>query len=125
MSKSSEANNGQEVIALYKQYLDLDEKIGTAKKAKSVVVASLTKEVLEKYPVLSEKEVKHQVVDCKWMGSVLNRLHDEMTTLTQRITDCISSLAERYAATLGETTTKVNDLEKEVLASLHGMGFVM
>lgn len=125
VKKALKQTTDTDVIALFEKFLELDDKLGTAKKAKSVVVANLTKEVLEKYPLLSEKEIKHLVVDCKWMGSILNRLHDEMTTLTQRISDCISSLAERYAATLGETTTKVNDLEKEVLTSLQGMGFVM
>ncbi len=115
----------KEVIAIYKQYLDLDDKLGTVKKAKSVVVANLTKEVLVKYPVLSEREIKHLVVDCKWMGSVLNRLHYEMTTLTQQITNRVTSLYERYATTLGETTSAVSELENEVLASLHDMGFTL
>ena len=71
---------------------------------------------------MTEDEIKHLVVDCKWMETISHRLEDEMTALTQQIADNVTTLTERYAETLGETTSTVNELEKQVLGSLEEMG---
>lgn len=115
----------QEQKQVYLLYISLDKGISMQKKAVSEAIAELTKKVVEKYPELTEDEIKHLVVDCKWMETISHRLEDEMTALTQQIADNVTTLAERYAETLGETTSAVNELEKQVLGSLEEMGFTL
>ncbi len=114
-----------ETIAVFKEYLEKNDELATYKSQLKEALASLTKAVIKKYAELSEEDIKHLVVDNKWMHELTCHLQDEMTTLTQQITDRVNALVERYAETLGSTTEKVNDLERKVMASLEEMGFTL
>ena len=57
------------------------------------------------------------------MKDIDERLNDEMNALEQQISDRVLAVEERYETTLGETTERVNDLEKSVLESLKEMGY--
>lgn len=113
----------EETIAVLKEYIDLNKELDTLKAQLKSKVADLTKKVIEKYGALSEDEVKHLVVDCKWMKAILSRLTDEMTAVTQGIADNVTTLAARYAQTLGAASSEVAELESKVMASLEEMGF--
>ena len=113
----------EETIAVLKEYIDMNNALDSVKAVKKEEVAALTKKVIEKYAALSEDDVKHLVVDCKWMKSILSHLHDEMTAVTQQIADNVNTLTARYAKTLGDATAEVSELEGKVMASLKEMGF--
>lgn len=83
----------------------------------------LTAAVVKKYADLSESEVNMLVVERKWLASIIGGCEALMQNVTHQISSEVTALAERYETTLGETTTAVNDLEKNVLASLQEMGF--
>lgn len=123
VKKAVNTTTDTEVKALFNQYLDLDGKISAAKTALKKAVAELTTKIVAKYAALSEDEIKHLVVDCKWMANISSRLQDEITMLTQQIADRVSTLSARYAQTLSETKKDVEGYEKEVNAFLLEMGF--
>lgn len=112
-----------ETIDIFRRYLEMNEELSSFKSKIKEEIGSLTSKILEKYPLLSEDDIKHLVVECKWMDSITNRLQGEMTSLTQQITDGVSVLYERYSTTLGETSNSVKNLEEKVLSSLKEMGF--
>ena len=87
--------------------------------------SQLTDAVVAKYSVLTEDEIKMLVVERKWLASVISGCKALMQNVTHRISNDITALVERYETTLSETTNAINDLEKEVLASLQEMGFTV
>ncbi len=109
--------------AVLQKYLDLDGKIAKTKSTLKSEKQKLTADIVAAYSDFTDDDVKHLVVDCKWMKAILSRLSDEMTAVSQRIADNVITLHARYAHTLGETTKTVAELESQVLASLKEMGF--
>lgn len=114
-----------ETLELIKRYLDLNVELTDTKDKLKEKVAALTAAIIEAYNQFTEDDVKHLVIDCKWLSAVTNRLQDEMTALTQQITGRVTAVAERYAETLGCINEQVNDLESKVLASIEEMGFAL
>lgn len=109
--------------AILEQYLKLsEEQTETNKKIKDSKV-DLDKKLLGKYKTLSETEIKTIVVDEKWMTTVENNLKNEMQRISQRLTQRIKELAERYEQTLTQLNDEVTELEKKVNAHLSKMGF--
>ena len=114
-----------ETKAVFKLYLDKNDKLKEVKSELKEIVMALTKAVIEKYAALTEGEIKQLVIERKWMYAITNHLLEEMTTLTQQITSRISTVANRYAETLSCTTQKVSEIESRVLGSLKEMGFTL
>jgi type I restriction enzyme M protein len=80
--------------------------------------------VIERYKTLTETEIKQLVVDDKWMASIERSVKTEMERISQRLTQRIKELAERYETPLPKQTTDVAELEEKVTAHLQKMGFV-
>ena len=59
----------------------------------------------------------------KWMTVLERDLKSEMERISQRLTQRIKELAERYETTLPQQTTEVANLETKVNAHLAKMGF--
>lgn len=111
----------QAVLELYLKLLD-DQTEGN-KKIKEAI-ADLDKKVIERYKTLTEIEIKQLVVDDKWMASIEQSVKTEMERISQRLTQRIKELAERYETPLPKQTTDVTELEEKVTAHLQKMGFV-
>jgi len=80
--------------------------------------------VIERYKTLTVDEIKQLVVDDKWMASIARSVKTEMDRISQRLTQRIKELAERYETPLPKQTTDVAELETKVSAHLQKMGFV-
>ena len=76
----------------------------------------------EKYPHLTEVEVKTLVVDDKWMARLAAAVHGELNRVSQTLTGRIRELAERYAAPLPKLTDEVEALAARVDEHLKKMG---
>lgn len=63
------------------------------------------------------------VVDDKWMATIDRDIHTEMDRISQRLTQRIKELAERYETPLPKQTVEVSELEKRVNGHLEKMGF--
>ena len=63
------------------------------------------------------------MVDDKWMAAIDRDIHSEMDRISQRLTQRIKELAERYETPLPQQNQQVTELEQAVNAHLHKMGF--
>lgn len=110
--------------AVLEQYLKLlDDQTEINKKIKEAT-ADLDKKVIERYKTLTETEIKQLVVDDKWMASIERSVKTEMERISQRLTQRIKELAERYETPLPKQTDEVKNIEEKVNAHLQKMGFV-
>ena len=80
--------------------------------------------MIERYKALTEDEIKQLVVNDKWMASIERNVKTEMDRISQRLTQRIKELAERYETPLPKQTTDVAELENKVSTHLQKMGFV-
>ena len=92
---------GEELTVL-KDYLALFDKESTADKKVKAAQKKLDKLLLEQYKKLTEGEVKTLVVDDKWLASISQGIKTELDRISQRLTQRIKELAERYDKTLPE-----------------------
>ncbi len=76
----------------------------------------------EKYPQLSEEEVKTLVVDDKWLVVLAAAVQGELARVSQRLTGRIRELAERYAVPLPKLEAEVDELAAKVARHLAKMG---
>ena len=104
-------------------YLSLIDKQAALNKKIKEALADLDKKVIERYKTLSLEEIKQLVVDDKWMTVLERDVKTEMERISQRLTQRIKELAERYETPLPKQTEKVNILEEKVNEHLLKMGF--
>lgn len=105
------------------QYLNLTSKIGGIKSAIKRSETELDQLAHDKYPELSEAEIKVLVVDDKWLSAIDKAVHGEMNRINQALTVRIKELAEQYETPMPKQTRKVASLEKKMNAHLEAMGF--
>ncbi|MGH8121429.1 MAG: hypothetical protein ACREPT_01510, partial [Rudaea sp.] len=74
-------------------------------------------------PRLTEAEIKTLVVDDKWLATLDAAIHGEMDRVSQRLTQRVKELAERYETPLPQLTSHVIELEAKVNEHLEKMGF--
>ncbi len=94
------------------------------KKAIKKADAELDKLAYEKYPELTEEEVKVLVIENKWLTSLETAIHGEMDRISQALNRRVKELADRYDTPLPKMTDSVADLEVKVSAHLERMGFI-
>ncbi len=104
-------------------WLKLCNDEAAAKKAIKDAEEALDGKALAKYPTLSKDEVKTLVVDDKWLGSIAATIHGEMDRISQTLTQCVKTLAERYETPLPQGVSQVPELERKITHHLEEMGF--
>jgi len=110
-------------LEILKQYLKLLEQEAEYNKKIKEAQSALEKKVLDKYRALSVEYIKTLVVEDKWLARVEQDVQSEIQRVSQRLTDRIKELAERYKSTLPRLTAQVVELEKKVNEHLDKMGF--
>jgi len=113
----------KEETAILKQYLDLLSKQAATNKNIKQAESALDEKLYAKYPLLTEAEVKQLVVDSKWMQTIESNIKGEIDHISQRLTNRIKELADRYDTPLPAIDQDVKDLENKVNAHLTKMGF--
>lgn len=129
---AAEAETAYGEQAILEQYLELIDKQTELNKKIKEAEAELDKKALAKYgsvktqgiAPLTETDIKQLVVDDKWMASIERSVKTEMERISQRLTQRIKELAERYETPLPKQTIDVAELEAKVTAHLQKMGFV-
>lgn len=121
--KVLDKKNDAEEIGILQKYLSLKSDISLNKKIIKELKYDLLTALIVKYGNLSEKEIKHLVIDKKWFASLCERLEGEMQRISQQLTTKVTALAERYAQTLSEIDSEIADLEAKVNAHLKQMGY--
>jgi type I restriction enzyme M protein len=74
----------------------------------------LDKQVIEKYPQLSEDEVKTLVVDDKWLSAIKGQIDGEVEAISRSLTQRVNELAGRYEKAVVEIDKEVDELEERV-----------
>ncbi len=116
--------DAKEEITVLKAWLKLlARQADTTKKIKDAE-GKLDKKVYAKYPALTKDEIKTLVVNDKWMATIEKAIKTEMDRISQRLTQRIKELAERYETPLPAQTAEVKELESKVTEHLEKMGFV-
>ena len=105
------------------QWLDLKEEETQLKKKLEELEALVDRQAYEHYPRLKEAEIKTLVVDDKWLGALDAAVRGELDRITQRLTQRVKELADRYEAPLPAVAKRVEDLQSLVDGHLARMGF--
>lgn len=111
-------------LKVLKAYLKLIEQEAEVTKEIKLLTQFLDKYVLTKYGNITQDEIKMLVVDDKWMVTLQQAINSEMERISQRLTQRIKELAERYETPLPELTSRVDELTSRVEAHLEKMGMV-
>ena len=93
-----------------------------AKKAHKEAQEKLDLAVFAHYPKLTDNDVKILLVEDKWKASLFGAVEAEIERVTQRLTNRIKELEERYNATLSDIIQNLAELEGKVLSHLKMMG---
>jgi type I restriction enzyme M protein len=119
-----------EETKILQSYLDLLNKQSVINKKIKDAEKDLDNRIYTKYSVkthsrasLIEEEIKTLVVDDKWMQSIEKAVKNEIDHISQRLTNRIKELAERYETPLPVIDKEVQALERKVNAHLKKMGF--
>jgi type I restriction enzyme M protein len=110
-------------LSILKKYLEKLEKIEWLNKKLKELYAELYDKIREKYKILKINEIKDIVVDDKWMATLYNDVQSEMQRISQKLTQRIIELTERYESPLSDLNNEIKELEKKVCSHLNKMGF--
>jgi len=113
-----------EEIKLLETYLKHSDKIAELNKKIKQTQKDLEQKVWDKYKTLSDDEIKTLVIDDKWISHLESAVQNEMQRISQRLTQRIKELADRYETPLPIQLDEVKALEKKVNAHLAKMGFI-
>lgn len=78
----------------------------------------------DKYPTLTEEEIKELLVNRKWYYTIFEGISALYAATSHSMANRILELAERYEHTLPELELDVADYEAKVKAHLERMGFI-
>ena len=99
--------------------LEADSKAGEAiKKAQ----AAMDEQILARYAMLTETEIKTLVVEDKWLAGIRTAIDGEVQQLTQRLAGRVKELEERYAQPLPDLERDVEAFSDKVAGHLERMG---
>lgn len=111
----------QEIL---KSYLNLLEKEALAKKDIKKAQSELDDKLQGLYLKFSEEQIKQLMIEDKWISAIEKNIHSEMDRISQRLTQRIKELAERYETPLSVLNHQAEELENAVNAHLQKMGFI-
>jgi type I restriction enzyme M protein len=115
-----EAKEEEKVL---KEWLKSNDRQAALKKTIKDAEMLLDRSVYDKYPELSEVEIKVLVVDDKWLARIGAAVAGEIDRVSQGLTQRVKVLAERYEEPLPELASRVAELEARVAEHLKKMGF--
>ncbi len=105
------------------QYQECKAMISDIKKVIKLLNAELLEDVVKIYGSLTEGEVRTMTVNGKWINTLCTRFGEQMSQVSNKLTNSVVSLAERYETTLPEIDSRVTELEDKVMVHLNNMGF--
>ncbi len=109
--------------AILKQWMQLDIQHSELKAAIKKANESLDKLSYEKYPTLTETEVKSVVINDKWLPAIEVAVKTEMNRISQQLTGRMKELVDRYEMPLPAIDKQVKELEEKVNTHLAKMGY--
>ena len=121
LTQNDTQDNDEELEAIEHCLTLLDAKSKADKELKDAQLV-LDKKVLAHYATLTEVEIKQLVVDDKWFATIQTDIHNIVQQLTQRLTERVQELEERYAQPLPSLMHDVQEFSMKVDKHLSNMG---
>lgn len=121
-SMAAEPQSGYGEMGVMEFYLELSESQTALNKKIKETQAELDKKLMGKYAQLTEADIKTLIVEKKWMAHLESTIQTEMQRISQRLTQRIIELGERYEYTLSELSQEVESWEQKVMNHLEKMG---
>ena len=106
-----------------KEWLKLNDRQTALKKDIKDAEVQIDRLVYDRYPTLTEAEIKVLVVDDKWLARIGAAVAGEIDRVSQGLTQRVKVLAQRYEVPLPELASQVAELEARVAGHLARMGF--
>jgi type I restriction enzyme M protein len=116
----AEAKEEEQIL---REWLGLSDRQTALKKAIKDAEVQIDRLVYDRYPTLTEDEIKVLVVDDKWLARIGAAVAGEIDRVSQGLTQRVKVLAERYEVPLPELVSQVAELEARVAGHLAKMGF--
>jgi len=116
--------DGEEELAVLKQWLKLSDQETKLKKTVKALDATLDQLAHDQYAKLDATAIKTLVVDDKWLARLTVDLHGELDRVSQTLTQRIRELADRYAVPLPALEKDVATLSAKVNKHLKRLGVV-
>jgi len=113
-----------EELAVLSKYLELADTEAKLKVKIKAAEKALDDKIYSHYPKLTVDEIKLLVVDNKWMMVLEKNIKCDLERISQRLTQRIRELAERYETPLPAQQSAVEDLEDKLKVHLQEMGFI-
>ncbi|MEN9468653.1 MAG: hypothetical protein RL630_386 [Verrucomicrobiota bacterium] len=114
--------DAKDEASVLQQWLKLNAEESELKKAIRDADAALDQLAYEKYPKLTEDEIRTLVIEDKWLATLTTAIQGELDRVSQTLTGRIRILAERYATPLPNLTDEVAALAAKVDGHLKKMG---
>jgi type I restriction enzyme M protein len=124
LKKIKSKKDNVDEVKLLEAYLELADKNTAVEKTIKQLQKDLEQKVWNQYKQLTIDEIKSVVVDDKWIAALETAIATELQRVSQRLTQRIKELAERYETPLPEIDKEVEALEEKVKAHLQKMDFV-
>lgn len=121
MSHNDTQDNDEEQEALEHCLSLIDAKTKADKAVKDAQLA-LDEQVLACYGTLTETEIKQLVIEDKWFATIQAAVTGEVQQLTQKLTERVKELEERYAQPLPSLLQDVQEFSMKVEKHLLNMG---
>ncbi|MDP3926717.1 MAG: type I restriction endonuclease subunit M, partial [Hydrogenophaga sp.] len=115
--------DAQDEAAVLRQWLQLSDQEAQLKKTLKELDAHVDQLAHDQYPRLSEAEIQTLVVDDKWLTALDAAVRGELDRITQRLTQRVIELANRYDAPLPAVAKRADEQQARVDAHLARMGF--
>ena len=106
---------------ILREWLKLNDRQTALKKEIKDAEMQIDRLVYDRYPTLTESEIKVLVVDDKWLARI--GAAGEIDRVSQGLTQRVKVLAQRYEVPLPELVSQVAELEARVAGHLAKMGF--
>ena len=114
-----ESDEERDALKHCRTLIEADAEAGKAVKEAQ---ARLDEQVLARYGVLTEVEIKTLAVEDKWFASIRGAIEGEVQRLTQQLAGRVKELEERYARPLPELEREVDVFAAKVEGHLKRMG---
>lgn len=121
IKSNPEYRDEMNLLELFQSDLEQEARLKTAIKEAQM---ALDRNVIARYPKLSTDEIKILVIEDKWLTAIQSAIQGEIDAISQRLTQRIKELAERYEYTLPALEQEVQALTKKVSVHLEKMGVV-
>ena len=113
----------REEAAVLRRWLELSEAEAALKRNVKELDAILDQLAYDKYPRLTEADVKSLVVDDKWMAHLSMTLREDVDQVSRTLAERVRELAERYSTPLPALAHELTVLAERVDAHLLSMGW--